>query len=62
MKSYGEKIFQLHKVKKVLMALPVKFDLVVVENEESKELPEMELEELQASFEVYEMRLKQRDS
>lgn len=62
MKSCGEKTSELQKVDKVLKAFPIKFDHIVVEIEESKDLSEMKLEELQASLEVHEMRLKQRDS
>lgn len=62
MKSYGEKTSGLEKVENALRAISVKFDHIVVAIEESKDLLEMKLEELQASLEAHEMRLKQRDS
>ncbi|XP_050875195.1 uncharacterized protein LOC127078813 [Lathyrus oleraceus] len=62
MKSYGEKTSGLEKVENALRAILVKFDHIVVAIEESKDLLEMKLEELQASLEAHEMRLKQRDS
>lgn len=62
MKSYGENTSELQKVEKVLRALPVKFDHIVVEIEESKDLSRMKLEEFKAFLEVHEMRLEQRDS
>lgn len=61
-RSCGEKTSELQKMEKVLRDLPVKFDHIVMANEESKDLSKMKLEELQASLETREMRLKQRDS
>ena len=42
--------------------MAAKFDYVIVSIEKSKNLDEMKLEELQASLEAHEMRLKQRNS
>lgn len=57
MKSRGERITKLQNIKKVLRALIVKFDHIIVAIEVSKNLSEMKLEELQASLEAYEIRL-----
>lgn len=46
----------------MLRSLTINFDYIVVSIEESKNLVEMKLEELQASFEANEMRPKQRNS
>ncbi|GAU22886.1 hypothetical protein TSUD_376970 [Trifolium subterraneum] len=62
MKACGETITDLQKVEKVLRALTANFDYIVVAIEESKVLSDMKLEELQASLEAHEMRLKQRTS
>lgn len=59
MKSCGEKTSELQKVEKVLRALPAKFDHIIVAIEESKDLSDMKLEELQASIKAHELRLKQ---
>lgn len=62
MKVCVELINDLQKIKKVLRSLTVNFEYIVVLIEESKNLAEMKLEELQASLESHEMRLKQRIS
>jgi hypothetical protein len=62
MKSCGKTISDLQKMEKVLRALTANFDYIVVAIEESKNLADMKLEELQASLEAHEMRLKQRTS
>lgn len=62
MKSCGEKIIELQKTEIVLRALTSKFDHIVVAIKKSKNLSEIKLEDLQASFEAHEMRLKQRNS
>ncbi|XP_050875121.1 uncharacterized protein LOC127078732 [Lathyrus oleraceus] len=49
------------KIEKVLRSLTVNFDYIVVFIEESNNLAEMKVEELQASLEANEMRLKQRN-
>ncbi|GAU51473.1 hypothetical protein TSUD_95880 [Trifolium subterraneum] len=61
-KARGETISDLQKVEKVLRALTANFDYIVVAIEESKVLSDLKLEELQASLEAHEMRLKQRTS
>lgn len=61
MKSRGEKTYELKKVEKVLRVLPIKFDHIVVEIEEPKDLSKMNLEESQTSIEAHEMRQNQRD-
>lgn len=58
MKAHGESINNLQKIEKVLRSLTTNFDYIVVSIEESKNLSEMKLEELQASLEAHEMRLK----
>ena len=62
MKVCGETITDLQKIEKVLRSLIADFDYIVVTIEEAKTLSEMKLEELQASLEAHEMRLKQRNS
>lgn len=61
-KACAETIHDLKKIEKVLGALTMKFDYIVLSLEESKNLSGMKLEELQASIEAHEMRLKQRRS
>lgn len=58
MKLCGESINDLQKIEKVLRSMTVNFDYIVVSFEESKNLAEMKLEELQALLEAREMRLK----
>lgn len=58
MKACGELITDLQKIKKVLRSLSTNFDYIVVSIEESKNLVEMKVEELRASFEAHEMKLK----
>ncbi|XP_050893327.1 uncharacterized protein LOC127099007 [Lathyrus oleraceus] len=62
MKAYGESISDLQKIEKVLRSLTANFNYIVVSIEESKNLAEMKVEELQASLEAHEMRLKYRNS
>ncbi|KAI5405370.1 hypothetical protein KIW84_052232 [Lathyrus oleraceus] len=59
--SCGESINDLQKIEKVLRSLIANFDYIVVSIEESKNLVEMKLEELQASLDAHGMRLKQRN-
>ena len=56
----GEKISDLMKIEKVLRTLTPKFDHIVVAKEESKNLDELKIEELQASLEAHELRLNER--
>jgi predicted HTH domain antitoxin len=58
MKLCGESFNDLQKIEKVLRSLTVKFDYIIVSFEESKNLAEMKLEELQVLLEAREMRLK----
>lgn len=62
MKSCGEVISEVMKVEKVLRSLTLNFDHIVVAIDESKNIDEMKLEELQASLEAHELRIKQRSS
>lgn len=58
MKACGESINDLQKIDKVLRYLTASFDYIVVSIEESKNLADMKLEELQASLVAHEIRLK----
>lgn len=58
MKSCGDKINELQKVDKVLRALSVKFDHIVVAIEESNYLTKMNLEELQEPLDAHKLRFK----
>ncbi|XP_020220457.1 uncharacterized protein LOC109803343 [Cajanus cajan] len=60
MKGLGEKMAELQVIEKVLRTLPMKFDHIVVEIEESKNLEDMSLDELQGSLESHELRLIER--
>ncbi|XP_014624196.1 uncharacterized protein [Glycine max] len=60
MKGYGEKIIVQSVVEKVLRTMPPKFDHIVVAIEESKNLEELSLEELQGSLESHEQRMNER--
>lgn len=62
MKVCGESINDLQKIEKVLRYLTGSIDYIIVSIEESKNLAKMKVEELQASLEAHEMRLKQRSS
>ncbi|XP_057452215.1 uncharacterized protein LOC130744037 [Lotus japonicus] len=57
MKGYGEIVTDLMIVEKILISLSSIFDFVVALIEESKELSDMKIEELQSSLEAHEMRL-----
>lgn len=52
MKANDESITNLQKIEKVLRSPTTNFDYIVVSIEESKNLAEMKVEELQASLEA----------
>lgn len=58
----GESITDLHKIEKVWRFMTANFDYIVMCIEDSKNLVEMKVEELPASSEAHEIRLKQRNS
>ncbi|XP_019439046.1 PREDICTED: uncharacterized protein LOC109344747 [Lupinus angustifolius] len=60
MKSCGEEIREQLIVEKVLRTLVSKFDHVVVAIEESKDLEQFKIDELQSSLEAHEQRIKER--
>jgi len=55
MKGYGESISDLMVVEKIMRSLPRKFNFIVVAIEESKDLSQMKIKELQSSLEAHEM-------
>lgn len=57
MKSCGEQLTNLMIVEKVMRTLTPRFDHIVVAIEESKDMAEIKVEELQASLEAHEIRL-----
>ncbi|XP_014522486.1 uncharacterized protein LOC106778990 [Vigna radiata var. radiata] len=62
MKSCGETIIDVMIMEKIMRSMPPVFDLIVVAIEESKDLEKLKIEELQSSFEAYEMRRRERNS
>lgn len=62
MKSCGENITEVQKVKKDLRYLTTNFNPIVMAIEDSKDHFEMKLKEFQISFETHELRFKQRNS
>ncbi|RDX69078.1 Copia protein, partial [Mucuna pruriens] len=60
MRAYKEKVTDQQVVDKILRTLPPEFDYVAIAIEESKDLDSMEVEELQHSLEVHEMRVNKR--
>ncbi|OIW03205.1 hypothetical protein TanjilG_21837 [Lupinus angustifolius] len=61
MRSCGKVLKEKSLVEKVLRTLTCKYDHIVVAIEESKNLEELKIEELQASLESHELRLKERN-
>lgn len=61
MKGCGETITDLQIIEKIMRSLPQRFDFIVVAIEESRNLEELKIEELQSSLEAHEMRLLDRD-
>ncbi|XP_019431815.1 PREDICTED: uncharacterized protein LOC109338919 [Lupinus angustifolius] len=59
MRSCGEEIKEQTMVEKVLRTLTPKYDHIVVVVEESKNLEDYKVEELQGSLEAHELRLKE---
>ncbi|RDX84116.1 hypothetical protein CR513_34885, partial [Mucuna pruriens] len=59
MKAYKKKVTDQQMADKILRTLPPEFDYVVAAIEESKNLDTMEVEELQHSLKVHEMRKHQ---
>ncbi|CAL0304814.1 unnamed protein product [Lupinus luteus] len=62
MRSCGKAMKEKSIVEKVLRTLTCKYDHIVVAIEESKNLEELNIEELQASLQAHELRLKGRSS
>ncbi|XP_019435536.1 PREDICTED: uncharacterized protein LOC109342032 [Lupinus angustifolius] len=60
MKSYGEEVKGQSIIEKILKTLTPKYDHIVVAIEESKNLEDCKIEELQSSLEAHEQRLKDR--
>jgi len=61
MKICGYKISNLKIIEKVMFTLTLKFGYIVVIIEESKNLDEMKVEELQGSLAAYEQRMNERN-
>lgn len=61
-KANDESITHLQKIEKVLRSLIPNIDYIVVSIEESKNLDEMKVVELQASLEAHGIRLKESNS
>jgi transposase InsO family protein len=58
MKSHGERMEQIVIIEKILRSMTAKFDYVVCSIEESNNLAEMTIDELQSSLLVHEQRMK----
>ncbi|XP_050877157.1 uncharacterized protein LOC127080909 [Lathyrus oleraceus] len=62
MNVYGELTNNWQKIEKALRSTAMNFDYIIMSIEESKNLTNIKLEELKASLEAHEMRMKQRNS
>jgi hypothetical protein len=58
MKTHGERMEQIVIIEKILRSMTTKFDYVVCSIEESNNLAEMTIDELQSSLLVHEQRMK----
>lgn len=58
MKPCGENITKLQKIEQLLRVLTPRFDHIVIEIEECKDPFEINLVELQASLDAFEIKLK----
>ncbi|MCH94065.1 retrovirus-related Pol polyprotein from transposon TNT 1-97, partial [Trifolium medium] len=61
MKNCGDTLEEQEKVEKVLRTLTSKFDHIVVTIEETKDLSEVKIEDLQSTLEAHEMKHGERD-
>ncbi|XP_057423633.1 uncharacterized protein LOC130717434 [Lotus japonicus] len=62
MKSNGEDLTEQSIVEKVLRTLTPKFDMIVVAIEETKDLSQLKLEDLQSTLEARELRVTDREA
>ncbi|XP_017434449.1 uncharacterized protein LOC108341264 [Vigna angularis] len=61
MKSCGDTVTDLMVIEKIMRSLPSTFDHILVAIEESRDLENLKIEELQSSLEAYEMRMRERN-
>lgn len=61
MKSCGETITDVMIMEEIMRSIPPVFDHIVVAIEESRDLEKLKIQELQSSFEAYEMRRRERN-
>ncbi|XP_019450660.1 PREDICTED: uncharacterized protein LOC109352930 [Lupinus angustifolius] len=62
MKSCGEEVQWQSVIEKILRTLTLKYDHIIVAIEESKNLEDYKIEELQSILEAHEQRLKNREA
>lgn len=62
MKACGKKVSDKSIIEKILRTLPPRFDVMAVMIEETKDLDNMKIEELQGSLEAYEQKLNERNN